>query len=570
VDSGEHLLWRIPSLHPGDLAGLWEIRVLCALDAGTDPCPSAIPYWAEGAALQERDLTVALHTPIEDRVIGMPVQISASVGDIDRSVVAEIVDPVGSLHVLTLLDDGEHGDGEPDDGLYSNTLYDTRIPGGYVGFVDVEAASNFVRSASNSIHASGVASGDRERFAFFIGSALDTDGDGPPDWWEERWGTDPMVADGGMDPDGDGLENVREFERGTHPLDADTDSGGENDAEPGDPHDPADDRVARPRARAWPGVSQVTVQHTVTGPDATAEIWRAPAPEGPFAPIASTLPAGEAWVDQDVEDGVQHCYRVVGVTSGGATSAPSNTTCATPNLDPLPPEGTVFIERNAMKTYFREAELTLTATDNVVHNHSEPLPDPTEVAKSGVAEMLISNDAGFGNAAWEPFQRTRSWLLEPENGLATVYVRFRDGAGNVSPNAFDSIEFVDATPVPLDIKPGSCANPVKLGRKGTLPVAILGSDDLSVDRIDPATILFEGVAPVRYSIDDVGAPGSEPEDCPQRKRDGEPDLTLKFDLEALDAALRSVAAGGQTHLTLIGTLVDGTPIAGRDAVRTMD
>ncbi|RLF26889.1 MAG: hypothetical protein DRN05_06400 [Thermoplasmata archaeon] len=41
---------------------------------------------------------------------------------------------------------------------------------------------------------------------------LDSDGDGVPDWWEVKWGYDPLVWDDhvGLDPDGDGLNNVEE------------------------------------------------------------------------------------------------------------------------------------------------------------------------------------------------------------------------------------------------------------------------------------------------------------------------------------------------------------------------
>src|SRR5437867_1824542 len=43
--------------------------------------------------------------------------------------------------------------------------------------------------------------------------------------------------------------------------------------------------------------------------------------------------------------------------------------------------------------------------------------------------MLISNTPDFAGAAWEPFATNRVWTLA---GNTTVYVRFRDKAGNVS------------------------------------------------------------------------------------------------------------------------------------------
>lgn len=55
----------------------------------------------------------------------------------------------------------------------------------------------------------------------------DLDGDGLPDWWEERFvetGAFSLTRDDGDgDPDRDGLTNLREFEVGSHPLFPDSD-----------------------------------------------------------------------------------------------------------------------------------------------------------------------------------------------------------------------------------------------------------------------------------------------------------------------------------------------------------
>jgi hypothetical protein len=48
----------------------------------------------------------------------------------------------------------------------------------------------------------------------------DTDGDGLPDAWERRNGTDPSRDDAAADPDADGFTNAAEFLAGTDPLDA--------------------------------------------------------------------------------------------------------------------------------------------------------------------------------------------------------------------------------------------------------------------------------------------------------------------------------------------------------------
>jgi hypothetical protein len=63
--------------------------------------------------------------------------------------------------------------------------------------------------------------------------------------------------------------------------------------------------------------------------------------------------------------------------------------------------------------------------------------------------------------------------------------------------------------VSVDIKPMSWPNPLNVNKKGVLPVAILGTEDFDVTQIDPASILLEGVSPLRWALEDVGTPGDQ-------------------------------------------------------------
>ena len=61
---------------------------------------------------------------------------------------------------------------------------------------------------------------DDDEVEFWITTDLeDTDNDGMPDWWEEKYGFDPFnPADATEDEDDDGYTNVEEHEEGTDPL----------------------------------------------------------------------------------------------------------------------------------------------------------------------------------------------------------------------------------------------------------------------------------------------------------------------------------------------------------------
>ena len=146
----------------------------------------------------------------------------------------------------------------------------------------------------------------------------------------------------------------------------------------------------------------------------------------------------------------------------------------------------------------------------------------------------------------------------------------------------------DGAMVSMDIKPGSCPGPLNVRSQGVLPVAILGSADIDVTTLDPATILitregFDPIAPIRYSYDDVGAPSEgEPCACDDLDEDGLDedgldgdgitDLTLKFSMPELveGLGLKEVASREIIPLTIMGETEDGTLIMGEDCVKIIN
>jgi hypothetical protein len=122
--------------------------------------------------------------------------------------------------------------------------------------------------------------------------------------------------------------------------------------------------------------------------------------------------------------------------------------------------------------------------------------------------------------------------------------------------------------IDVDIKPGSCPNPLNLASRGVLPVAVLGSQDFDVTTIDIAPIRLAGVPLVRSSYEDVAAPvpnGSECE-CATEGPDDYIDLTLKFKTQQIVNSLGEPGDGETLVLTLTGVLTDGTPIEGTDCI----
>jgi len=125
----------------------------------------------------------------------------------------------------------------------------------------------------------------------------------------------------------------------------------------------------------------------------------------------------------------------------------------------------------------------------------------------------------------------------------------------------------------MDIKPGSCPNPLNVGNNGVLPVAILGTDEFDVTMVDPASLLLAGVAPLRWAMEDAATPYEGVfegcGDCSQLAGDGYLDLTLKFKAQEVVAALGEVRDGDCLKLVLTGNLkaeFGGTPIEGEDFV----
>jgi hypothetical protein len=482
----------------------------------------------QGSLRTDVTMDAFITTPLEDRFPGEPIHIAATLTDVapipNASVVA-FIDRPGTEPVriggLTLFDDGMHDDGEADDGVYANTYYNTGTPGSYV--VTVEASGT-----------SDLAGGPFERqklLAFHLDSEGDRDGDGLPDEWEEREGTDPDTPDANEDPDNDGSTNENERDRGTDPLDPDTDDGGEADGSDADPFNPDDDAIEPTWASAYPGDEVVYVKFAVRDEYTLAGAFRSLDPTGPFSPTSLLDPSTGIYTDTNVVNDQTYCYIIVAVDADNNRTAPHDPACATPRADPFPPYGFILINDGAEITFSSEVTLTLWASDTVDEEgevFTDP-PLPAADSASGVVEMRINNTGDMEGTAWEPYATTKDWTLDQQSGLAGVFVQYRDAAGN------ESAVF----PATIRVDPDAAPDPPEL--TGTSPAD--GSTSVPLTRT--VTITFSkamDTSSVSYTIEPSVSGLSE------SWSDGDTVLTLSHDpFTAATAYTVTVTAASDTE-----------------------
>ena len=93
------------------------------------------------------------------------------------------------------------------------------------------------------------------------------------------------------------------------------------------------------------------------------------------------------------------------------------------NLDSRGPTGNIAINFDKQYTDKVNTNLTLYATDTL----------------SDVSEMNICNNPSFTGCSWELYSTSKSWILDSSLGVKTVYVKFKDAAGNISETYSDTI-----------------------------------------------------------------------------------------------------------------------------------
>jgi hypothetical protein len=136
---------------------------------------------------------------------------------------------------------------------------------------------------------------------------------------------------------------------------------------------------------------------------------------------------GGLYLDEGLTAGVRYYYRLMGVNSAGAESAPSGEFSGVPRNNPVPPVGGIIINNYARYVTSINVKLHLPLTQPGL------AAAPNTDANLASFDMLIANNPRFSGTRWQDYNPDPDWVLSPDNfGHAIVYVKFSDEEGSES------------------------------------------------------------------------------------------------------------------------------------------
>ena len=175
-----------------------------------------------------------------------------------------------------------------------------------------------------------------------------------------------------------------------------------------------------------------------------------------------------------------------------------------------------FSSSDGVKTLyvkFRDAagnETTTTISDSIILDTTSPTDPSVSISGGSYTNsttlnlslsatdadyMIISESSSFTGASYEPYDTSKTFTVSGGDGMKYVYVRFKDGAGNVSDLAYDYV-MLDTTP-PTDgsilINDGDAVT-----NQQTVDLSLSASGAVSMMISESST--FEGASYESYAI----------------------------------------------------------------------
>ena len=134
------------------------------------------------------------------------------------------------------------------------------------------------------------------------------------------------------------------------------------------------------------------------------------------------------------EDGISTVYVRFRDEAGNASDAISSEFV----VDTVAPDGAMYIADRVISPGTATVRVYLATVDNLTE----------------VADMRISTDPTFADAAWQPYAWSLNWpVTAQEQGVYVLYVQYRDIAGNISAAYSDQYQ-IDASPPLLYVQVG--------------------------------------------------------------------------------------------------------------------
>ncbi len=436
------------------IEGTWQLQVFSLYQE----------HFVSVSSLTDYELYLYIGTPLGDLTQGAKVPIlGAFVGSGEpvtgATMTGTVRSPNGMVTTVMLYDDGNHGDGEPNDGLYGGEYTATAIsqdsPPDPEKITDGEEPTQLGSYLVNLVATRGELRREAQG-SFAIETGADENNNRLPDAWEEKYG----VSDPGGDDDLDKLTNYCEFLLGTDPRNPDTDGGGESDGSEApncqiirNPLDPSDDKIGpilsltvRPEIIDLTRFIVVNWGNPLFGQLQFVNIYRR-VPGGEWGIVGEEV-EGNLFYDGNVANGMTYEY-MIEPTIDGLVGGMVASTAVTAKDDPYAPAGSILINDGDESTTNRLVKLSIAADDLWGEGDGDAQDGPLPGSATEDLEMRLNNTPDFTGVAWQPFaSEVLDWDLGPVNGgdTAVVYIQFRDEAGNVSETGFghsDSIFFAE-------------------------------------------------------------------------------------------------------------------------------